>query len=330
MIFMFLDTDSFLLIVLFQMTTSSTFTYDQAYQMARDGYTGNPAVWDNIFNYITQHPNDLFLVAPNRRWSIGHQIVYYGHLKLLKRILALYKSENSIDIQSKTKDSPTPWTILDVAIERKGHYKEQLAYIERLFAQDRFLRACKACQWPVIEEMLTKDPSLLNEKPPYYSNYFLHYLALEGDARTLCQYGTSDTPFDFNLPNADGKTALELARERKNQEFIDQLQQMMTPRLDRADRRSPDRLSETSSSQNSTAPSVVASPSTTQNMICPITKRRFVDPVIASDGQTYERSAIIEWLQQYRYSPKTGEMISDVFIENTSMKKLIARSQQTK
>ena len=312
------------------MATSPSFTWDQVQQMARDGYTGDSAVWDNIFNYIAQHPNDLFLIAPNRRWSIGHQIVYHGNLKLFKKILALYNDENSIDIQSKTKDGPKPLTILDLATERKESCKEQYIYIERLFALDRFLRACKACQWPVIEEMLAKDRSLLNEKPPYYRNYFLHYLALEGDTRTLCQYDTPETSFDFSLSNADGKTALDLAREHKNQDFVDQLQQMMAPKSDRDDRRSPDRSPQETGSQPSTASSVTPSPSTGQNMICPITKRQFVDPVIASDGQTYERSALIDWLQQCRYSPKTGEMLSDVFTDNTAMKKLVASSRKSK
>lgn len=36
------------------------------------------------------------------------------------------------------------------------------------------------------------------------------------------------------------------------------------------------------------------------------------DPVIASDGHTYEREAIQRWLQQNRRSPKTGAPMQDV------------------
>ena len=36
---------------------------------------------------------------------------------------------------------------------------------------------------------------------------------------------------------------------------------------------------------------------------CPITYGIFVDPVIASDGNTYERTAITHWLQQQVLRP---------------------------
>ena len=43
---------------------------------------------------------------------------------------------------------------------------------------------------------------------------------------------------------------------------------------------------------------------------CPITKSRFLDPVIAEDGHTYERQAIEQWLQREKSSPITREAMS--------------------
>jgi len=40
--------------------------------------------------------------------------------------------------------------------------------------------------------------------------------------------------------------------------------------------------------------------------ICPITKEIFEDPVVAADGFTYERSAIIQWLRNSSQSPMTN------------------------
>ena len=31
--------------------------------------------------------------------------------------------------------------------------------------------------------------------------------------------------------------------------------------------------------------------------MCPITNEMFVDPVVANDGHTYERTAIVKWLE---------------------------------
>ena len=43
-------------------------------------------------------------------------------------------------------------------------------------------------------------------------------------------------------------------------------------------------------------------------LTCPITLEIFVDPVLASDGHTYERSAIVEWIKHHNNtSPMTRE-----------------------
>lgn len=34
-----------------------------------------------------------------------------------------------------------------------------------------------------------------------------------------------------------------------------------------------------------------------------------VDPVIAADGYTYERTAILDWLQQHETSPMTNQIL---------------------
>jgi len=43
------------------------------------------------------------------------------------------------------------------------------------------------------------------------------------------------------------------------------------------------------------------------SLYCPITKKLFQDPVIAADGQTYERRAIVAWFRKYGTSPLTRE-----------------------
>ena len=40
---------------------------------------------------------------------------------------------------------------------------------------------------------------------------------------------------------------------------------------------------------------------------CPITHQRMIDPVIASDGYTYEREAVQKWLKTKSTSPMTNE-----------------------
>jgi len=40
-------------------------------------------------------------------------------------------------------------------------------------------------------------------------------------------------------------------------------------------------------------------------LICPVTYQLFSDPVIATDGHTYERAWITQWLQMYTTSLMT-------------------------
>ena len=57
--------------------------------------------------------------------------------------------------------------------------------------------------------------------------------------------------------------------------------------------------------------------------ICPITYELMREPVVASDGHTYEKAAIEKWLKQHLISPRNGEPIAALTIPNMNLKKLI-------
>ena len=60
--------------------------------------------------------------------------------------------------------------------------------------------------------------------------------------------------------------------------------------------------------------------------LCPITLLLMNDPVIGSDGQTYERSAIMQWLRTNRQSPLTRQpMTIESLKPNYALKSAIAR-----
>jgi len=64
----------------------------------------------------------------------------------------------------------------------------------------------------------------------------------------------------------------------------------------------------------------------TESLMCPITRNILTDPVMASDGWTYERNALEELLgTSSPISPKTGEILkTDVIIPNLSIQMLLA------
>ena len=64
---------------------------------------------------------------------------------------------------------------------------------------------------------------------------------------------------------------------------------------------------------------------------CPITQELMVDPVFATDGQSYERAAIEQWLAEHDTSPATGAALGSRDVTpNIALRKAIAawRTQQ--
>ena len=58
--------------------------------------------------------------------------------------------------------------------------------------------------------------------------------------------------------------------------------------------------------------------------LCPITQQIMQDPVILADGHSYERSAILQWLNKAKTSPMTGLPIEKInLIPNITLKNSI-------
>jgi hypothetical protein len=65
------------------------------------------------------------------------------------------------------------------------------------------------------------------------------------------------------------------------------------------------------------------------HFICPISLKIMDDPVMASDGFTYERVAIEEWLQKHSTSPSTKvELINKDLVCNRVLKKMLDAYKQ--
>ena len=60
------------------------------------------------------------------------------------------------------------------------------------------------------------------------------------------------------------------------------------------------------------------------DLICPITHLIFEHPVVLSDGFTYERKAIEDWLKIKDTSPKTNErLVTKTLIPNLTLHSII-------
>ena len=65
--------------------------------------------------------------------------------------------------------------------------------------------------------------------------------------------------------------------------------------------------------------------------LCPITLSLMTDPVIGSDGRTYERSAILQWLAKNQNSPMTREPMTVASLKpNYALKSAIERFEKSR
>lgn len=59
-------------------------------------------------------------------------------------------------------------------------------------------------------------------------------------------------------------------------------------------------------------------------LLCPLTGNVINDPVVLTDGYTYERAAIVEWLEQQPFSPLTMEPVQLQAVRaNLAVRKLV-------
>jgi len=66
----------------------------------------------------------------------------------------------------------------------------------------------------------------------------------------------------------------------------------------------------------------------TEAFLCPITREIMVDPVICTDGHTYERQAIEQWFRSHSRSPKTNQhLTSRMLIPNHALRMTIEAMQ---
>ena len=75
--------------------------------------------------------------------------------------------------------------------------------------------------------------------------------------------------------------------------------------------------------------SIAAAPAVPRWMVCPLTHAVLVDPVVCTgDGQTYERSAIVQWLAASDMSPVTGQpLVSRDLVPNRALRSIIQAAQ---
>ncbi|CAF0813717.1 unnamed protein product [Rotaria sordida] len=200
-------------------TTSAldqTNLFMQTYEYAKNNYN-----WHKVSSVISDHPEWLTRIPEGRRWTILHQVVFFGNVSHLNEVLAYQMPNEDFRLLCKTLDDKT---VREVAAERAHVHPQMLRHIERLVAIDQVLHNSRDNKWELVRQFLRQQPDIVNEKPPYRKFYLIHYLASIGnldifkDLSTICQ-------FKLNLI-ADNKTVNEIARENNHIEFAEYIENL--------------------------------------------------------------------------------------------------------
>ena len=73
------------------------------------------------------------------------------------------------------------------------------------------------------------------------------------------------------------------------------------------------------------AASIAAANELPEAYCCPITQLLMIDPVVTCDGYTYERTAIVQWLERRSTSPLTGAPLAHTNLVSNGMARSLIR-----
>ncbi|CAF5089455.1 unnamed protein product [Rotaria sp. Silwood1] len=276
--------------------------------------------YDLVYRTLLTKSEYLTLIPDNDNYSILHYLVMYGLLDLFNKVIAIPNIR--IILLTKTATKPAK-DILQISREnqtKSSTHKKLYELIENLDIMDKFVEYAKNNQINECKRMLQQNEDLVNLKPPYRKYYLIHHLAYANNKDAFDQL-LSICNFDMKLLTNDNKTASEVALEQKHTRFATYLESLssdMRTIREKHDREKEKRNQEKMKHDEQIEKQILTTSGS--NMLdcftCPLTKELFQDPVVLSDGFTYERSAIQKWLDLgNRRSPMTNIELTNITLE---------------
>jgi len=292
------------------------------------------AHFDLVYQTLLINSTCLCQIPKNETHSILHYIVLHGAYDLFNKVLAIPNIR--LILLTKTLSKPSK-DILQIADEKKGTskiHKKLYEDIKHLNDMDRLVELGKINDINECKKMLTYDPDLINHKPPYRKYYLVHHLAYSNNKDAFDELNKT-YKFDLTLLTSDRKTASEVAFEQNHARFAHYLEKI-SPQMkqireehEQAKQKAKQTTAAASTTKKTEELEQQIASSAGTNVLdcftCPLTREVFRDPVVLSDGFTYEREAIQKWLDLgNRRSPMTNMELTDLKLRpNNAIKQAI-------
>ncbi|CAM4746651.1 unnamed protein product [Rotaria magnacalcarata] len=286
------------------------------------------ARFDEVYRTLLVKPDDFTTIPDNDNYSILHYLVINGALDLFNRIIAIPNIHFILLTQTATKPRKDA---LQLAIDnqtKSSDHKKLYETINRLVILDKFVGHGKHKQIRDCRNMLLQEPDLINLKPPYRKFFLIHHLAFDNSRDAFDQLRESGV-MNMTLLTNDQQTASEIALEQNHKEFAAYLESL-SPEM-RSIREQHEQENRKRNAEKTKQSEVKIKhdekieeqirKADGDNMLacftCPLTKDIFQDPVVLSDGFTYERAAIQQWLDTgHTRSPMTNIELASVALES--------------
>lgn len=314
-------------------------SFEDIYDIMKDN---ERAHFDLVYRTLLIKPELLCQFPGKEPYAILHYLVIHGASDLFDKVLTIPNLRFILLTETLTKPRKD---ILVIAKEKKDiskEYKQLYKRINRLVEMDKFVEHAKINEIEECKKMLQTDKALANEKPPYRRYYLIHHLAYADNKDAFDQL-RKVCDFDLTLLTSDQKTASEVALEQQHIRFAHYLESL-SPEM-RAIRDKHQQENQKQKEKHKSKPVQVDDKLEKEivstggsNMLdcftCPLTREIFRDPVILSDGFTYEREAIKKWLDLgNRRSPMTNVELTNLeLVPNNVIKQALqelANKQKT-
>ena len=292
-------------------------SFEDVYNLAK---RNEQAKYDLIYRTLLAKSDYLTLIPDNEGYSILHYLVLNGAFDLFNQVIAIPGIRFILLTRTATKPSKDILQIANENRTKSSDHKKLYDTILALADMDKFVEYGKNNQTNECKKMLEQNDDLANLKPPYRKYYLIHHLAYANNKdafeqlRNLCD-------FDMTLLTNDQKTASEVAIEQHHDRFafyLESLSPEMKAKREQHAIEKEKRKQVQVKHDEQLEKHIVSTGG--NNMLdcftCPLTKEIFHDPVVLSDGFTYERSAIQQWFDLgNRRSPMTNIELTNIELE---------------
>jgi hypothetical protein len=275
------------------------------------------AHFDLVYRTLLAKSDYLTLLPDKEQYSILHYLVLHGALELFNKVIAIPNIRFILLTKTATKPGKDILQISDENRTKSSDHRKLHDTIDYLVKIDKFVEYGKNNRTDECRKMLLQDDKLANQKPPYRKYYLIHHLAFTDNKDGFDQL-SKICSFDLTLLTSDQKTASEVAIEQHHSRFAHYLETLSPAMREIREKHQKEREKQTQA-QAKNDEQIEKQIVTTggSNMLdcftCPLTKELFRDPVVLSDGFTYERSAIQQWLDLgHRTSPMTNIELTNV------------------